>query len=82
MYPNFKAKLLNTTVPDWGSNPLYMGSFSSALVNLTDEMLDTIAAPIGNLYELVEKVSARITMDMFMEATSVASIQPIQYSEG
>ena len=68
-------------VPDWGSNQLYKGSFTSALVNLTDEKLDTIAAPIGNLYISGEGVSKNYYMDMFMEATSVASIQPIQYSE-
>ena len=57
IYPNFKAELLNILVPDWGSNPLYNGAFSSALVNLTDEMQDIIAAPIGNLYITGEGVS-------------------------
>ena len=61
MYPNFKAKLMNTMVPDWGSNPLYMGSFSSYLVNFTNEMIDTIKAPIGNLYISGEAVSKKFS---------------------
>ena len=57
IYPNFTAKLLNILVPDWGSNPLYNGAFSSALVDLTDEMKDNITTPIRNLYITGEGVS-------------------------
>ena len=57
MYPNFNAELLDIYVPDWELNPLYRGSFSSFLVGLTEEKLDTIAAPIGRLYISGEGVS-------------------------
>ena len=59
IYPNFRAKILNTMVPDWGSNPLYKGSFSSYLVDFTNEMIDTIAAPIDNLYISGEALSKK-----------------------
>ena len=57
MYPDYSAELLDIHIPDWESNPLYRGSYSSFLVGLTNEKLDTIAAPIGRLYIAGEGIS-------------------------
>ena len=34
-YGDFHAELVNILVPDWASNPLYFGTYSSPKVNVT-----------------------------------------------
>ena len=50
MYPNYRAELLNMYIPDWASNPLYLGSYSNTKVGFTDQTFKDLAAPLGRLY--------------------------------
>ena len=50
MYPNFRAELVNMFIPDWASNPLYLGSYSNTKVGVTDQTYADLAAPLGRLY--------------------------------
>ena len=59
MYPNFRAELIDMFIPDWGSNPLYLGSYSNEKVGVTDQTYADLAAPLGHLYFSGEATSSK-----------------------
>ena len=59
MYPNFRAELVDMFIPDWGSNPLYLGSYSNTKVGVTDQTHADLAAPLGRLYISGEVTSSK-----------------------
>ncbi|KAL5499679.1 hypothetical protein EMCRGX_G011136 [Ephydatia muelleri] len=50
VYGNFRATVVDILVPDWASNSLYYGSYSTARVGITADTFTKLASPVQSLY--------------------------------
>ena len=50
VYGNFRATVVDILVPDWASNSLYYGSYSTPRVGITADTFTNLASPVQSLY--------------------------------
>lgn len=56
---DFRAVIVDVLVPDWSSNALYYGAYSSPGVGISDQTYDNLAAPVQSLYFSGEATSEK-----------------------